>query len=74
MLPQTESDALRGPTALRDGASKGAAGRATHSRRWLDYFSPAKPLLGPRKNQAISVNAESFGLQPPYGPFYEIVY
>jgi len=42
------------------------AGRATHSRRWLDYFSPAKPLLGPRKKQAISANAESFGRLFPY--------
>jgi hypothetical protein len=34
------------------------AGQATHSRQWLDYFSSANP---PRKNQAFSANAESFG-------------
>jgi hypothetical protein len=42
------------------------AGQAAHSRRWLDYFSHANPLLGPQKNQAISANAESFG------PYYLI--
>jgi len=57
MLLPNEAD------ALRSGAGFGGLGI---SRRWLDYFSPAKPLLGSRKNQAISANAESFSRLLPY--------
>jgi hypothetical protein len=47
------------------------AGRATHSRRWLDYFSPANL---PRKNQTISANAENFGLILPYDFLNKVVF